>query len=157
MSDPHHILIIDEVHPVLLDMLENHSVIYRPHITLAELEIAIQETTILIVRTKLYISASWMAKATKLRVIGRLGSGMDNIDTDYAEEHKIICFNAPDGNRNAVAEHALGMLLSLMNKLQKAHQEVKSGIWDREANRGEELDGKTIGIIGYGSQFVNCP
>jgi D-3-phosphoglycerate dehydrogenase / 2-oxoglutarate reductase len=151
LSDSHHILIIDEVHPVLLDMLENHSVIYRPHITLAELEIAIQETTILIVRTKLYISASWMAKATKLRVIGRLGSGMDNIDTDYAEEHKIICFNAPEGNRNAVAEQTVGMMLSLLANINKGHKEILNGIWDRKGNEGVELANLCVGIIGYGN------
>jgi D-3-phosphoglycerate dehydrogenase / 2-oxoglutarate reductase len=151
MSDPHHILIIDEVHPVLLDMLINHSVNYQPDITTDQLEIALQEATILIVRTKLYISASWMAKAPKLRVVGRLGSGMDNIDTNYAEEHNIACFNAPEGNRNAVAEQTVGMMLCLLANINKGHKEILNGIWDRKGNEGLELANLCVGIIGYGN------
>jgi D-3-phosphoglycerate dehydrogenase len=86
-----------------------------------------------------------------LKFIARSGSGLENIDQVYCKERKIELFNSPEGNRNAVGEHALGMLLSLLNKLPQANKQVKDGIWDREGNRGEELDGKTIGIIGYGN------
>ena len=87
-------------------------------------------------------------KATKLEFIARSGAGMENIDIGYCKANDIELFNAPEGNRNAVGEHALGMLLALFNNLTKSHLEVKKGIWDREGNRGVELDGKTVGIIG---------
>ncbi len=151
MSDSHHILIIDEVHPVLLDMLKDYLVIYRPHITLVDLEVAIHDATILIVRSKLYLDASWLEKAPNLRAIGRLGSGMDNIDTQYAEELNIACFNAPEGNRNAVAEQTVGMMLGLLANINKGHHEIRNGIWNRKGNEGLELANLCVGIIGYGN------
>ena len=90
-------------------------------------------------------------KAVNLKFIGRLGAGLENIDTDHAKRLGIFLAAAPEGNRNAVGEHALGMLLSLFNKLNKADREVRNGKWDREGNRGIELEGKTVGIIGYGN------
>src|SRR5690606_29048158 len=87
----------------------------------------------------------------RLKVIARAGAGMDNVDEDYALSKGISCINAPEGNRDAVGEHVIGMLLSLMHNLRKADQEVRNGIWDREGNRGIELKGRTVAIIGYGN------
>lgn len=105
----------------------------------------------LIIRSRFTIDQSFLDKASNLKFIGRVGAGLENIDTEYAKSKNVFLASAPEGNRNAVAEHALGMLLSLMNNLNKAHKEVRKGIWDRESNRGIELDGKTVGIIGYGN------
>jgi len=105
----------------------------------------------MIVRSRFPIDAPFLKAATSLKFIGRVGAGLENIDLDIAKELGISCYNAPEGNRNAVGEHALGMLLSLFNHLNRADREVRSGLWRREENRGLELDGKTIGLIGYGS------
>ncbi len=105
----------------------------------------------LIIRSRFTIDASFLDKAKNLKFIGRLGAGLENIDTRYAKSLGIFLAAAPEGNRNAVGEHALGMLLSLFNNLNKADNEVRSGKWDREGNRGIELEGKVIGIIGYGN------
>jgi D-3-phosphoglycerate dehydrogenase len=104
-----------------------------------------------IIRSRFKIDADFLAKATKLKFIGRVGAGLENIDCEFAEQQGIKLISAPEGNRNAVGEHALGMLLSLFNKLNKADREVRDGKWLREANRGVELDGQTVGIIGYGN------
>lgn len=105
----------------------------------------------LIIRSRFSLDQSFLEKATKLKFIGRLGAGLENIDVAYAKSRDIFLAAAPEGNRNAVGEHTLGMLLSLFNKLNKADREVRSGAWDREGNRGIELEGKTVGIIGYGN------
>jgi D-3-phosphoglycerate dehydrogenase len=105
----------------------------------------------LVVRSRFPIDAEFLSYGKNLKCIGRVGAGLENIDLDIAEKQGIACFNAPEGNRNAVGEHALGMLLSLFNKLNKADSEVRKGVWDREGNRGIELDGRTVGIIGYGN------
>ncbi len=94
------------------------------------------------------MNESFLKNAKNLQFIARSGAGMENIDVPYCESRGIILYNSPEGNRNAVGEHALGMLLALMNKLHTADQEVRNGKWDREGNRGIELDGKTVGIIG---------
>ena len=105
----------------------------------------------IVIRSRFRIDRQFLDKAKKLKFIGRVGAGLENIDCDYAESRGIKLIAAPEGNRNAVGEHALGMLLSLFNKLNKADKEVRQGIWLREENRGLELDGKTVGIIGYGN------
>ena len=104
----------------------------------------------LIIRSRFRIDAGFLDKATQLKFIGRVGAGLENIDTDYAYAMGVHLISAPEGNQNAVGEHALGMLLSLFNKLTISDRELRNGIWQRESNRGNELDGKTIGIIGYG-------
>lgn len=104
-----------------------------------------------IIRSRFTIDEAFLDKAVNLKFIGRLGAGLENIDTDHAKRLGIFLAAAPEGNRNAVGEHALGMLLSLFNRLNKADREVRNGKWDREGNRGIELEGKTVGIIGYGN------
>lgn len=105
----------------------------------------------LVIRSKIILDAEILACASRLKFIARVGAGMESIDVDFARSQGIECFNSPEGNRDAVAEHALGMLLSLLNHLNRADNEVRHGIWKREANRGMEIKGKTIGIIGYGN------
>ena len=104
-----------------------------------------------IIRSRFSIDKAFLDKATNLKFIGRVGAGLENIDCDYAESLNIELIAAPEGNRNAVGEHSLGMLLSLFNKLNKADKEVRNGKWLREENRGIELDGRTVGLIGYGN------
>ena len=105
----------------------------------------------IILRSRFSIDQQFLDAATNLKFIGRVGAGLENIDVAYAEKKGVTLIAAPEGNRNAVSEHALGMLLALFNKLHKADAEVRQGKWLREANRGLELDGKTVGIIGYGN------
>ena len=145
------ILVIDDVHPILLEKLAEFDVHYYPTITLPELKEKLADVEVLVLRSKLEFTKEWIDLAPKLNVIARLGSGMDNIDEAYAEQQGIACFNAPEGNRNAVAEQTLGMILSTLSNTFKSFQEVKKGIWDRSGNYGVELDSLTIGIIGYGN------
>ncbi|MCK0192235.1 2-hydroxyacid dehydrogenase [Arenibacter sp. F20364] len=105
----------------------------------------------IIIRSRFTLDEAFLDKASNLKFIGRLGAGLENIDTQHAKRLGIFLAAAPEGNRNAVGEHTLGMLLSLFNKLNKADKEVRNGQWDREGNRGLELDGRTVGIIGYGN------
>lgn len=105
----------------------------------------------IVIRSRFNIDKEFLDAAPNLKFIGRVGAGLESIDVDTAEKRGIALFSAPEGNRNAVGEHTLGMLLSLMNKLNKADREVRKGLWHREANRGMELEGKTVGIIGYGN------
>ena len=105
----------------------------------------------IVIRSRFPVNESLLINAPNLKFIARSGAGMENIDEDYCTSRNITLFNAPEGNRNAVGEHALGMLLSLFNRLHLADREVRQGKWDREGNRGYELDGKTVGIIGFGN------
>lgn len=116
-----------------------------------EIEAKISDYDGIVIRSRFSIDQQFLDAATNLKFIGRVGAGLENIDCDYAEAKGVYLISAPEGNRNAVGEHTLGMLLSLFNKLNKADLEVRSGKWLREENRGVELDGKTVGLIGYGN------
>ena len=105
----------------------------------------------IVIRSRFKIDKSFLDAAPNIKFIARVGAGLESIDVEYAEKRGVKLFSAPEGNRNAVGEHALGMLLSLFNKLNQADRQVREGLWYREANRGVELEGKTVGIIGYGN------
>ena len=147
------ILFLDEVHEILANRLTEagHSCIHAEKKSLEECLQLVQNVDGIVIRSRFPMNETFLEHATKLKFIARSGAGMENVDIPYCTERGITLYNSPEGNRNAVAEHALGMLLSLMNKLNSADQEVRSGKWDREGNRGIELDGKTVGIIGYGN------
>jgi D-3-phosphoglycerate dehydrogenase len=116
-----------------------------------EIEAKIQDYQGIVIRSRFKIDQTFLNKATNLQFIARVGAGLESIDCDYAESKNIALIAAPEGNRNAVAEHSLGMILSLFNNLNQADAEIRAGHWNRESNRGQELDGKTVGIIGYGN------
>lgn len=146
------ILIVDELHPVFKEraIALGYEVDDEPLFTRAQTLAAISAYQGIAVRTKFRIDQELMAAAPSLKFIARAGAGLDNIDEAYATSRNITLLNAPEGNMDAVGEHAIGLLLSLMNNFRNADQEVRNGIWDREGNRGYELKGKTVGIIGYG-------
>lgn len=147
-----HLLIIDNLHPVFIELVEAAGLRcdYRPDITYEECLRVIGNYDGLMVRSKFYIGRQLLEAAGRLEFIGRAGAGMDGIDVAFAAERNIRLLNAPEGNRDAVGEHALGMLLSLLNNLRTGDAQVRGGTWDREGNRGTELKGKTVGIVGYG-------
>ncbi|WP_046744002.1 2-hydroxyacid dehydrogenase [Kordia zhangzhouensis] len=147
------ILHLDENHPLLINQLNalGHSNFEDYTSSREEIMEIIHKYDGFIIRSRFKIDAEFLSKATQLKFIGRVGAGLENIDIEYAVKQGIQLISAPEGNRNAVGEHALGMLLSLLNKLNKADNEVRKGLWLREANRGVELDGQTVGIIGYGN------
>ncbi|MHC5311064.1 2-hydroxyacid dehydrogenase [Myroides sp. LJL116] len=146
------ILHIDSNHPLMLEELSKMGFENDQDYTSSkqEIEKEIHLYTGLVIRSRFSIDKDFLDKATNLKFIARVGAGLENIDVDYAKLKGIELFNAPEGNRTAVAEHAIGMLLNLMNKLSDVDQQVRQGKWIREDNRGLEIEGKTVGIIGYG-------
>ncbi|GGE88433.1 D-3-phosphoglycerate dehydrogenase [Chishuiella changwenlii] len=153
MKTPYKILAIDSNHECLNDGLRDAGFIVDEDYTSPKeiIEQKIADYDGMIVRSRFPIDRSFLEKATQLKFIGRVGAGLENIDEDYAAERKIVLFNSPEGNRDSLGEHAVGMLLMLMHHLRRADNEVRNGIWKREENRGDELKGKTVGLIGYGN------
>jgi D-3-phosphoglycerate dehydrogenase len=147
------ILFVDTAHPLLQSSLEKegHTCIDGTKLSRAEVLKTIYQYEGVTIRSRILFDKEMIDAATSLKFIARAGAGMETIDVKYAESKGIKCFNSPEGNRDAVGEHAIGMLLMLFDKLNKADREVREGKWNREANRGVELQGKTVGIIGYGN------
>lgn len=146
------ILIVDDLHPIFKTkaIALGYEVHDRPQISREETMAIVADYTGIAVRTKFRIDQALMDAAPSLKFVARAGAGLDNIDQAYALTKNIALINAPEGNRDAVGEHATGLLLALMNKFQMAGAKIRQGIWDREGSRGWELKGKTVGIIGYG-------
>lgn len=148
------VLLIDTLHPSFAEELKKNGIEPVPgdHLTRDEVLSKVDDFQGLAIRSRFKIDAGFLeAVSGSVCCIGRAGAGMENIDLDAAARLGITCVNAPEGNRDAVAEHAMGMLLMLMNHLRRADAEVRQGIWRREENRGDELEGKTVGIIGFGN------
>lgn len=153
-------LLLDDTHPFLeADLASGGLELIRDFTTpLEEFPSSHFEVDVLIIRSRLPVNAGFLARFPRLRVIGRLGAGLENIDLAAAEARGITCLRVPEGNARAVAEHALAMLLSLLNHLPRAQREVREGLWIREANKGRELQALTVGIVGHGvmgSAFAN--
>ena len=146
------VLFLDSVHPVLSQRLseENYQCIDGFNENIDFIYNEAPEVFGLVVRSRFRLDELFLSRFPALRFIARSGSGLDNIDQLYCKKNNIALFNSPEGNRNAVAEHVLALLLGLMNNIVQANDEINKGLWNRESNRGEELKGKTIGIIGYG-------
>lgn len=147
------ILIVDEMHPSLIEMLDRDGwdYEYAPSLKRNEILEAVGAYEGLMIRSKTVVDVAFLERAPRLRFIARAGAGLDLIDIPAVEKRNIALFHAGTGNRDAVAEHVLGMLLGLFNNIIRADRQVRQGIWDREGNRGVELMGKTVGLIGYGN------
>lgn len=153
MSPKPKILIADHMHLSITDMLLSigYEPVYMPEIARDQLKVELLGTVGLIIRSKTVVDADLLAGADKLKFIARAGAGMDLIDLEFARKKNIQLINAPEGNRDAVGEHVIGMLLALMHNIRQSSMEVSKGLWKREENRGFELKGKTVGIIGFGN------
>lgn len=147
------VLHVDNNHPILIETLAKAGFENEENYTISktEVEAIIDNYEGIVIRSRFNVDKQFLDAAKNLKFIARVGAGLESIDIDYAEKMGVTLFSAPEGNRNAVGEHALGMLLSLFNNLNRANRVVKGGAWNREANRGTELDGKTVGLIGYGN------
>jgi D-3-phosphoglycerate dehydrogenase len=147
-----HVLVVEEIDPVLAQMLTQHGCTCHclPKATQAEVESLIANYEVLVLRSKIKADRSLISKAKKLQIIGRLGSGMELIDMAYATQKGITCLSSPEGNCDAVGEHTVGLLLSLLRNIAVANAQMLQNIWQRQANIGTQLSNKTIGIIGYG-------
>ncbi|MEQ8909001.1 MAG: NAD(P)-dependent oxidoreductase [Vicingaceae bacterium] len=146
------VIFIDSVHPILKERLEavGYQCDWKTELKRADILPLLKEYEGAVIRSKFKFDEEVFAAAPNLKWIARSGAGMENIDQKEAQKRGVKCFNSPEGNRDAVAEHALGMLLSLFNHLKRADTEVRKGEWNREKNRGVEFKGKTVGILGYG-------
>lgn len=147
------ILFVDTAHPVLINSLRKngYECISGYELSYDEILQSIGDYHGIVIRSRIRLDRKLLEKAEKLKFIARAGAGMESIDVDFARSKNIECINSPEGNRDAVGEHAIGMLLSLMNNLNRADRQIRSGEWKRESNRGHELSGKTVGIIGFGN------
>ena len=147
------ILLLDKNHPLITEQLSAKGFLFEEDFTSTYEEVLkkIEQYEGIIIRSRIPIDQRFLEHAKNLKFIARVGAGMENIDVDFAKKSGIALISSPEGNRDSVAEHVLGMLLILMNRLFISSQEVKNGIWKREENRGDELLGKTFGIIGYGN------
>ena len=147
------ILFIDTCHPLLFESLitDGHQCIEGYNLSYEEVSKMMPEVNGIIIRSRIQLDKEILEKAENLLFVARAGAGMESIDVGFAESKNIKCINSPEGNRDAVGEHATGMLLSLMNNLNRADQQVRKGEWIREENRGHELQGKTVGLIGFGN------
>jgi D-3-phosphoglycerate dehydrogenase len=152
MSTATKILIAAPVHPVLKEGLEamGYQCLIHEKITLVQAYEIMADCVGVITSTRLLLDKALIDAAPKLQWIGRMGSGMEIVDVAYAQQRGVWCFSSPEGNRNAVGEHAMGLLLALIRKIVTSNNEIKNNIWLRDENRGTELEGKTVGIIGYG-------
>lgn len=146
------VLFLDRVHPVLSERLmdEDYYCLYDYKNSIEFIYNTYPDVFGLVIRSRINLTSEVLSRFTNLRFIARSGSGLENIDTVYCGENNIAVFNSPEGNRNAVAEHAMGLLLAMLNNITKSSNQIKRAVWERELNRGEELKGKTIGIIGFG-------
>ena len=147
------VVFLDSVHSILAERLSAAGMRceFAWEYTKERILASLSDASGIVLRSRFTMNEELLQFAPQLKFIARSGSGLENIDVDYCNKRGVNIYNSPEGNRNAVGEHALGMLLSLMNHLHTADRDVKSGIWNREGNRGVELDGKTVGIIGYGN------
>lgn len=152
-QEPMKVLFLDTNHPYLIESLRNMGMTCDEdyHSSKEEIEAKIEGYDGIVIRSRFTIDRAFLDRARSLQFIARVGAGLENIDTLYAEKKGIHLLAAPEGNRNAVGEHALAMLLAMFNKLKKSDNEIRRGLWLREDNRGIELEGKTVGIIGYGN------
>lgn len=146
------ILIVDDVHEILLEKLTNNDIKfdYRPEFSKKDASQILSQYTGLIIRSKFQVDSDFIDLSSNLEFIARAGAGMDNIDEDYARTRGITLLAANEGNCDAVGEHMIGMLLNLMNNHNRANMQIATGTWDREGNRGYELKGRTVALIGYG-------
>lgn len=146
------VLIIDKMHESIVPLLEQHGFEpdYQPSISRAEIIEVLDQYDGLVVRSKTAVDQELLKNSGQLRFVARAGAGLDQLDMEVLEERNIAVVNAPEGNRDALGEHALALLLNLSNRINQGDAQVRSGIWDREGNRGFEIKGKTIGLIGYG-------
>src|SRR5690625_3278916 len=147
------ILIVDDIHEMFFEKLKQQNIAfdYRPEYTEQDVFNCIEPYVGLVIRSKFNIQADFFERATELKFIARAGAGVDNINEQAAQDAGVVLINAPEGNRDAVGEHMIGMLFNVLNNLNRGDREIRSGIWQREENRGYELMGKTVGLIGYGN------